>query len=72
MKTRRNRNAQRAQQAQVAPTSMPSIEEIAQANLQLQMQLQAMSEEKIYWANQCMQLRAQLQQFTQSAGPNGG
>lgn len=53
------------------PDPEPTMEQMQQAMQALQLSLQAMSEEKTYWANQCwaaraevMQLRRQLEQLT--------
>ena len=45
----------------------PSLEQLQQANLELQMMLAALGEEKNYWMNQCLMARAQLRQL--SGGP---
>lgn len=53
--------------AQIEPAPEPTRDQLLQANLQLQLELQATREEKSYWANACMQARAQLQQLTANA-----
>lgn len=47
----------------------PTMEQLQRANLELQMMLAALGEEKNYWMNQALSARAQLQQERPAVSP---
>lgn len=47
----------------------PTMEQLQRANLELQMMLSALGEEKNYWMNQAIAARAQIQQLSAGAVP---